>query len=65
MPQLAVAVARELSVTMPLKGNAPAWVGLPVTPPEALSVRPGGNDPVEIPKETKVPVPPLAEKVDA
>ena len=41
-----VAVAPELSVTIPVKGNSPELVGVPETPPNEFRVTPGGRDPV-------------------
>ena len=46
MLQLAVAVWPTLSVTVPVKGNVPPTVGVPLMPPEASAVNPVGNDPV-------------------
>jgi hypothetical protein len=51
MLQLAVPDPPTLSVTEPVNGNAPAAVGVPVIPPTALNVNPGGSDPVAIPKD--------------
>ncbi len=39
--------AGALSVTVTLKGNVPAWVGVPDSSPVLLSASPGGSVPVE------------------
>ena len=50
MPQLGdVAVAPELSVTVPVKENGPAVVGVPVTPPVEFRFRTDGREPEAMP----------------
>lgn len=60
-----VAVAPELSVTLPVKEYGPAVVGMPDTPPNEFNVRTGGRVPVAMAYEVNAPVPPDAANAEA
>jgi hypothetical protein len=60
-----VAVAPELSVTLPVKEYGPAVVGVPDTPPTEFRLRTGGRAPEAIAYEVNVPVPPDAANAEA